>query len=227
MTSALDGADVKGLCGRDLFTDYTVDDKQIFSQVKGGRGLVVAPNISKPVITDYCVVCCCLNLAHHLMQYRNSRGAHPSLMKVTTMWNHLVTSNCMFAKNLTEEDSKICGEKALQVGKICMLIKQSLNHERALLILRTPTIPGFSREAIKKTIEYSWIGEVQKRLGDSFDVKKYVDIMVPIRVSSHWVLLVIDFAQRATKLICFKKETYDLPLEKLGEFATHIWRTAS
>jgi hypothetical protein len=45
MTSALDGADVKGLSGRDLFTDYTVDDKQIFSQVKGGRGLVVAPNI--------------------------------------------------------------------------------------------------------------------------------------------------------------------------------------
>jgi hypothetical protein len=51
--------------------------------------------------------------------------------------------------------------------------------------------------------------------------------MVPFRICTHWVLLVIDFTQRATKLVCFKKETYDLPLEKLAEFATHIWRSAS
>jgi hypothetical protein len=187
MTGALDGTDISGSSGRDLFSDYTAEEREIYSQVKGGRGLVVAPNLEKPVITSYCVVCCCIKLAQHLMWCRNSKDARPSHMKVTTMWEHLVKESCRFAKDLTEEDDKVNGEKAILVGKVCMAIKRELNHERTLIFLRTPTIPGFSTQAFKKAIEYNWVGEVKKKLTDFFDPEKFVDIMVPIRIGTHWV----------------------------------------
>jgi len=144
------------------------------------------------------------------------------------MWENLVTPSCQFARFLTMEDSRVCGEKAIQMGKICMSIKQGLNHERLLLILRATTISGLGdKKLIKKLTEGNWEGEIQRKLGDSINGQKYVDIMLPIRVSSQWVLLVIDFAQRTTKFICFKREAFDLPLDKLVDLATKIWKAAA
>jgi hypothetical protein len=53
---------------------------QPMPKAKYGRGLVVALNISKPVIADYCVVCCCLKLTKHLMQSRINKDTHSPYM---------------------------------------------------------------------------------------------------------------------------------------------------
>ena len=85
------------------------------------------------------------------------------------MWEHLTSESCRFAKDLTEDDDKVNGEKAILVGKVCMTIKRSLNHERILVFLRTPTIPIFCSKAFKKATKYNWTSEIKKKLGDFFD----------------------------------------------------------
>ncbi len=59
--------------------------------------------------------------------------------------------------------------------------------------------------------------EANHRIGDAFEFKKFVDIVVHIIFGS----------LSATKLMCFKKDTYELPLEKLRVSATHLCMTAS
>ena len=40
-----------------------------------GRGIVVSPDIQKPMMTENCIVVCCRKLAVHLMNYSDEYAA--------------------------------------------------------------------------------------------------------------------------------------------------------
>ena len=72
LTAALDALHVRHPTGQTLFNDYNAEGFPTMIGVRGGRGITVAFYIREPVITDVVVVCCCYNLAYHLMECRRA-----------------------------------------------------------------------------------------------------------------------------------------------------------
>jgi hypothetical protein len=86
MVCARDNVTVRGMCGTDFFPEFnSLGSKQIPS-IKTGRGIVIAEGIKKLVVTDFCVVCCCVKFALFLMVDRNGRMAEFTENRVVVEW---------------------------------------------------------------------------------------------------------------------------------------------
>ncbi len=63
---ALDGDKLK----ETGFYDIRDEIEYIDVPIIGGRGIIISPDIPKPLLTDSCIVVCCRKLALHIMKYR-------------------------------------------------------------------------------------------------------------------------------------------------------------
>ena len=66
---------------------YDVKDEVSYNElpVTGGRGIVISPDITKPMVTDNCVVVCCRNIAVYLMKYRVEHANNQTMNRASSL----------------------------------------------------------------------------------------------------------------------------------------------
>ena len=66
---------------------YDVKDEVSYNElpVIGGRGIVISSDITKPMITDNCVVVCCKNVAIYLMKYRVEHANNQTMSRANSL----------------------------------------------------------------------------------------------------------------------------------------------
>ncbi len=80
---ALDGtSDNCKLSDHTIFEEITRGNDLAPIAVQGGRGIIISPDIAKPVITNSCLVVCCKLCATHLMNYRSAYKEYHTLDNV-------------------------------------------------------------------------------------------------------------------------------------------------
>ena len=83
---ALDGnSDNCKLGDHKIFEEITRDNNLAPIAVQGGRGIIISPDINKPVITNSCLVVCCKLCATYLMSYRSAYKEFHTLDNVILM----------------------------------------------------------------------------------------------------------------------------------------------
>ena len=85
--AALDNTSVFGKCGSEIFPEYSSAGVIVASSLRRGRGLSVAANIIRPVVTRHTVVCCCHKLAIFLSDIRNVPNPEHTNCRVRTDWD--------------------------------------------------------------------------------------------------------------------------------------------
>ena len=84
LSGAMDEGVAKGASGQQLFGDFNEEGECIHIGVKGARAFVIANGIKRPVFTDVCIVCCCIDLVLHLMSCR--KMLKPTSQKFVVLW---------------------------------------------------------------------------------------------------------------------------------------------
>jgi hypothetical protein len=140
MVCALDRVSVRNEAGSELLPEWNLDGMQTRPAITRGRGFAIAEQITEPVVTDLCVVCCCVKLVLHMMNCRNSEAAVFTKNRVTVVWDNVFHVRGMFARYLTDDVDSKCGkisETSLEkVAHVCNGIRKKLTmNYRELIIL--------------------------------------------------------------------------------------------
>jgi hypothetical protein len=198
MVCARDNASVRGMCGTDIFPEFNSLGSKEIPSIKRGRGIVIAAGIKKLVVTDFCVVCCCVKFALFLMVDRNGRVAEFTENRVVVDWDQIFAQEAMFAKTITDERSsgkKIREGDANNVSCVCREIRGCVDQpKRNLIILKTFEIDALNTvNADNMANKGKWSVEIGKRLGKNFNYDAFSDVILPVTFNQNWVLLILNF----------------------------------
>ena len=103
MVAALDVAVVKGIAGADLYVDFKSDGEMIKTIVKKGRGINLALDVKRPLITNYSVSCCCIQFLLYVDGCRNSGAGITTRNGVVVKWDLMYDKDALFARDITED----------------------------------------------------------------------------------------------------------------------------
>ena len=111
---------------------------------------MIANGIKRPIFTDVCVVCCCYNVALHLMK---CRSLSPSTRnKFHVLWQAALEEKLQFAKDLVSDEIYLRNDETMvaAVLKVCKEIRGVQGKARRMIFLNAFFMTELNASQAKK-----------------------------------------------------------------------------